>query len=62
MKIRSRSFLMFIAALIVFAAFGVFIWWAQATVSPQLGIFFGFMLGYAAAIVVIFYLLRGSGA
>jgi uncharacterized membrane protein len=62
MKIRSRTFLMYIVALIVFAAFAAFIWWAQANVSPQLGVFFGFIFGYAVAVIVIFYLLRGYGA
>jgi len=62
MKIRSRTFLMYVLALVVLATFGAFTWWAQANVSPQLGIFFGFMLGYAVAIIVIFYFLRGHGA
>jgi hypothetical protein len=62
MKIRSKTFLMYIVALIILAVFGAFTWWAQANISPQLGIFFAFILGYAVAVIVVFYLLRGYGA
>jgi hypothetical protein len=58
---RIRANLKYLAGIIVLTGFGAFTWYAQAYVAPQLGVFFGFLLAYAAAVLVLFYILARHG-
>jgi hypothetical protein len=58
---KVRAGLKYVAGIIVLTGFGAFTWYAEAYVSPQLGIFFGFALAYMSAVFVLFYLLGRYG-
>jgi hypothetical protein len=61
LRFRVRASLKYVAGIIVLTGFGAFTWYAEAYVSPQLGVFFGFMLAYMAAVLALFYFLGRSG-
>jgi hypothetical protein len=61
LKFRMRANLKYVAGIIVLTGFGAFTWYAQAYVSPQLGVFFGFVLAYLAAVLTLFYVLGRHG-
>ena len=52
----------YFAGIIALILLGIFAYYMQATVSPLLGVFFGFMLGYAIAVLVVFWILGRYGA
>jgi hypothetical protein len=56
-----RIGLKYIAGIVVLTMFGIFTVWAQQNISPQLGVFFGFVLGYAIAVFVLFWILGRYG-
>lgn len=56
-RFRLRVNLKYVAGIIVLTGFGAFTWYAEAYVSPQLGVFFGFVVAYMAAILTLFYIL-----
>jgi hypothetical protein len=58
---KVRASLKYVAGIIVLTGFGAFTWYAQAYISPQLGIFFGFALAYASAVFALFYILGRYG-
>ena len=58
---KVRASLKYVAGIIVLTGFGAFTWYAQAFISPQLGIFFGFVLAYMSAVFVLFYILGRYG-
>jgi hypothetical protein len=57
MKIGIR----YIAGIVVLILLGVWAYWSQQNISPQLGIFFSFILGYAIAVFVLFWVLGRYG-
>jgi hypothetical protein len=58
---KVRAGLKYVAGIIVLTGFGTFTWYAQAYISPQLGIFFGFALAYASAVFALVYILGRYG-
>jgi phosphoglycerol transferase MdoB-like AlkP superfamily enzyme len=58
---KIRASLKYVAGIIVLTGFGVFTWYAEAYISPQLGIFFGFALAYMAAVLALIYILGRYG-
>jgi hypothetical protein len=58
---RIRANLKYVAGIIILTVFGTLTWYAQVYISPQLGIFFGFVLAYLAAVVALFYVLGRHG-
>lgn len=61
LKFRIRANLKYFAALIFLTGFGSIAWYSQAHVAPQLGVFFGFIAAYIAAVIVFFYILGRYG-
>jgi hypothetical protein len=61
LKFTMRVNLKYVTGIIVLTGFGAFTWYSQAYVSPQLGVFFGFVLAYLAAVLTIFYVLGRHG-
>jgi hypothetical protein len=58
---RIRANLKYLGGIIVLTGFGAFTWYAEANIAPQLGIFFGFVLAYIAAVFALFYVLGRHG-
>lgn len=61
LKLRIRANLKYFAAVILLTGFGSIAWYAEAHVAPQLGVFFGFIAAYMAAVIVFFYILGRYG-
>jgi hypothetical protein len=61
LKFRIRTNLKYLIGLIGLTALGVFAWYAQEYVAPQLGVFIGFITAYAAGVFVLFYILGRYG-
>lgn len=62
LRFRIRANLRYFAALTTLTAFGAIAWYAEAYVAPQLGVFFGFIAAYLAAVIVFFYILGRYGS
>jgi uncharacterized membrane protein len=56
-----KTELKYIIGIVILILMGYFTFWAQQNISPQLGIFFGFVTGYVAAVLVFFYILGRYG-
>jgi hypothetical protein len=61
LRFRIRANLKYFAAITVLTGFGAIAWYAEAYVSPALGVFFGFIAAYLAAVIVFFYILGRYG-
>jgi hypothetical protein len=61
LKFRIRANLKYFVAVIVLTGFGSIAWYAEAHVAPQLGVFFGFIAAYLAAVIIFFYILGRYG-
>jgi hypothetical protein len=53
--------LKYLVVIIVLTGCGALTWYAEANIAPQLGIFFGFVLAYVAAVLVLMYILGRHG-
>lgn len=61
LRIRIKERLKYIGSIAAMTGFGCATWYAEETISPQLGIFFGFILGYVIAVFVLFGVLGRYG-
>jgi hypothetical protein len=60
-KTNIKTNLRYLVGIIGLTGLGAIAWYAQEYVAPQLGVFFGFITAYAAAVFVLFYILGRSG-
>jgi hypothetical protein len=60
-RFRIRANLTYVAGIIFLTGFGAWTWYSREYISPKLGLFFGFMLAYMAAVLVLFYILGRYG-
>jgi len=58
---RVRADLKYLGGIVCLTGFGAFAWYAAAYVAPQLGVFFGFVLAYVAAVIALVYILGHRG-
>lgn len=58
---KVRAGLKYVAGIVSLTAFGAFTWYAEAYVSPQLGVFFGFVLAYVSAVFALVIILGRYG-
>jgi hypothetical protein len=61
LRFRIRANLKYVAGIIFLTGFGSLAWYAREYISPPLGVFFGFMVAYMAAILALFYILGRYG-
>jgi len=61
LRFRITANLKYVAAIIFLTGFGAVAWYAREYVSPPLGLFFGFIVAYLAAILALFYILGRYG-
>ena len=61
LKFRIKTNLKYLLGIIALTGLGLFAWYAQENVAPQLGVFIGFITAYAAAVFVLFYILGRYG-
>jgi hypothetical protein len=61
LKFRIRANLKYFGAIVFLTGFASIAWYSQAHVAPELGVFFGFIDAYIAAVIVFFYILGRYG-
>jgi hypothetical protein len=61
LKFRIRTSLRYVIGVVILTGFGAFTWYAAENVAPELGIFFGFVLAYMAAVLALFYIIGRHG-
>jgi hypothetical protein len=61
LKFRIKTNLKYLLGIIALTGLGLFAWYAQEYVAPQLGVFIGFITVYAAGVFVLFYILGRYG-
>jgi len=58
---RIRANLKYFVGILGLSGLGVITWYSEAYIAPQLGVFFGFVMAYIAAVFVLFYILGRYG-
>jgi hypothetical protein len=58
---KVRAGLKYVGGIIALTGFGAFTWYAGAYVSPQLGVFFGFVLAYVSVVFALVTILGRYG-
>ena len=61
LRFRIRANFKYVAGIIFITGFSALAWYAREYVSPPLGVFFGFMVAYMAAVLALFYILGRYG-
>jgi len=61
LRLRIRANFKYVAGIIFLTGFSALAWYAREYVSPPLGVLFGFMVAYMAAVLALFYILGRYG-